>query len=78
MTADQLRNVEESDAAYADANPPRIADIYGVDIDWMSGRRELCDYEMLKKLHGADDLPFRDRDLLAELYASMPRRPPAR
>ena len=78
VTADQLHNVEESDAAYATANPPRIADLYGVNIEWLSGYGELRDYASLEELRGADELPFRERDMLAELYASLPRRSVAR
>lgn len=74
VTTDQLRRVEEHDSAYADAYPPRLADLYGVNVDWLSGRSELCDYEPLRNLQGVEDLSFRDRDMLAELYASLPRR----
>ena len=74
MTVDQLRCVEENDAAYADANVPRLAEIYGVNIEWLSGRCELHDYEPLKSLTNADRLSFRDRDMIAELYASLPRK----
>lgn len=70
---DQIALAEGSDAAYADFGPPRLADIYGVNLDWLSGRIELCDYEPLKNLDGADKLSFRDRDQLAELFASMSR-----
>jgi transcriptional regulator with XRE-family HTH domain len=74
MPADQLRSIEENDAAYADADVPRLADIYGVNIEWLSGRCELYDYAALKGVRGAEDLPFHDRDMLAELYASLPRK----
>lgn len=78
MTVDQLRCVEENDAAYADADIARLAEVYGVNIEWLSGRCELRNYESLKSLRGADELPFRDRDMIAELYASLPRRSSAR
>ena len=74
IDVDQLRRVEEHDVAYADADPARLADLYGVNSDWLSGRSELRDYAPLRELRGADELPFRDRDMLAELYASLPRR----
>lgn len=70
---DQLRRIEENDSDYAAANLPRLAELYGVNLDWMSGRSELLDYAAVKKLRGADELPFRDRDMLAELFASLPR-----
>ena len=74
VTADQLRAVEEHDAVYAGADPTGLAELYGVNLDWLSGRSELRDYEALKNLRG-DELPFHDRDMLAELYASRPRSP---
>lgn len=74
VPAEQVLRVEESDAAYADAGPARLADLYGVNVDWLSGRSELRDYVPLRELPGADKLLFRDRDMLAELYASLPRR----
>jgi len=73
VTAAQIARVEESDAAYADAGPKRLADLYGVNLDWISGRCELRDYAALKQLPGADELPFCDRDTIAEMYASRPR-----
>jgi transcriptional regulator with XRE-family HTH domain len=72
----QLRRVEESDGAYADADPPRLADLYGVNLEWLSGRCAQHDYERLNRWPDAAELPFRDRDMIAELYASLPRQPP--
>ena len=74
VTIDHLRRVEQNDAAYVDADPARLAELYGVNLDWLGGRSELCDYAAVKKVRGADELPFRDRDMLAELFASLPRR----
>lgn len=74
VPVDQLRRVEENDSAYADAYPPRLAELYGVNVDWLSGRSELRDYEPLRNLRSADELSFCDRDMLAELYASLPRK----
>ena len=74
IEVDQVRRIEEHDAAYADADPERIAELYGVGVDWLSGRSKLRDYEPLKSMAGADKLSFRDRDALAELFASLPRR----
>jgi len=45
-----------------------------VNVAWLLGRSELRDYASLKNLRGADELPFCDRDMLAELYAALPRR----
>ena len=74
LPIEQIHLVEDNDAAYADVGPSRLADIYGVNVEWLSGRSELCNYEALKGLANADQLSFRDRDMLAELYASWPRR----
>ena len=74
ITTDQVRQVEEHDATYADVGPERIAELYGVSVDWLSGRTELRDYEPLKSMSGADKLTFHDRDMLAELYASLPQK----
>jgi len=73
VSADQVRRVEESDAAYADANLSQIADLYGVNLDWLSGHGDLRDYAAIRNLPGADNLPFADRDMLAELFASRSR-----
>lgn len=73
VTHDQLAAVEEQDAVYAGADSSQLATLYGVNLDWLSGRSELCDYAALKKVRGADELPFHDRDILAELYASLPQ-----
>lgn len=74
VATDQLCRVEEHDAAYADADPARLADLYGVNVKWLSGHAELRDYEPLKSMSGADRLTFHDRDVLAELYASLPQK----
>jgi len=73
VPTDQVRGVEESDAAYAEADPARLADLYGVSVDWLSGRGALRDYAALKAIAGADELPFADRDTIAELLASRRR-----
>ena len=71
---EQLHRVEENDVAYADADVSRFVEIYGVNVEWLSGRGELRDYEPLKSLRNADQLTCRDRAMLAELYASLPPR----
>jgi len=73
-SADQLRSVEASDDRYAEADLPRIADLYGVSVDWMSGRVPLLDYAAVRRIAGADELPFYDRDVIAEVLASRPSR----
>jgi hypothetical protein len=73
---EQLLAAERSDAAYADLGPERLADRYGVNVEWLSGRSDLHDYGRVRQLDGGDKLTFRDRDMLAELFASLPRSAP--
>ena len=73
VSLEQLGSAEENDSAYADDDAVRLADVYGVNVEWLSGRTERCDYARLKNIAGADELPFGDRERLAELYASLPR-----
>jgi hypothetical protein len=56
VTRDQLTAIEEHDAVFAGADPSPLAELYGVNLDWLSGRSELCDYEALKKIRGADEI----------------------
>jgi len=74
VTIDQLHRVEENDAAYADADVARLAEVYGVNVEWLSGRKELRDYEPLKSLRNVDQLTCCERAMLAELYASLPQK----
>ena len=71
---DQVSSAEEGDEAFEALGPPRLADLYGVSIDWLSGRSALRDYDAVKRLDGEDKLLFADRDQLAELLASRPGR----
>lgn len=78
VAVDLIKLVEENDAAYVDAGPARFADLYGVNLDWLSGRGDLCDYAALKRIDGADELYFADREQIAELLASLSRHPAGR
>lgn len=71
---DQVSSVEESDEAFEAFGPTRLADLYGVNLDWLHGRSDLRDYDAVRRLDGEDKLLFADRDQLAELLASRPRR----
>ena len=68
-----IERVEESDDAYAAASPSRFADIYGVNLDWLGGRSALCDYTQLMSPDVREKMTFCERDMLAELFASLPR-----
>jgi hypothetical protein len=78
VCVDQLRRVEGDDAAYAEADQTRLADAYDVNLDWLSGRSELCDHAAIRRLDGGRELPFRTRDMIAEVLASLPQRAPLR
>jgi transcriptional regulator with XRE-family HTH domain len=71
---DALVRVEEQDDAFLDANRRNMADVYGVSEAWLCGDVELRDYEALNRIPGGRELPFHDRDVLAEVLASRPRR----
>ncbi len=74
LDTDDVIRIEESDAQYFDADRPRLAAVYGVDVAWLDGDREARDYATIDAMRGADTLSFHDRDILAEFAASMPRR----
>jgi transcriptional regulator with XRE-family HTH domain len=71
---DALVCVEEQDDAFLDADRRSMADIYGVSEAWLCGDVELRDYEALNRIPGGRELPFHDRDILAEVLASRPRK----
>lgn len=54
----------------------RLADLYRVRVEWLTGEVERRDYARIKRIKGADRLSFKDLDTLAEFAASMPRRKP--
>ena len=74
ITRDALIRIEELDSAFWAAAREKLADVYGVNLVWLSGLSDLHDYEALKRVPGAEDLPFHDRDILAEVLASRPRK----
>ena len=75
VTVEWIGRIEASDVFYADACPARLADLYGVNLEWLSGRCDLRDDAAIRRLDGADKLSIGDRDMLAELFASRPRSP---
>ncbi len=54
----------------------QMAEVYGVDPDWMLGVKPQHDYEAMKDARGYDELSFHDRDVVAEFAASLPKRSP--
>lgn len=71
---DALSRAEELDSAFWDANRRKMADVYGVSEEWLSGQVDLRDYAALNRIPGGRELPFHDRDILAEFLAALPRR----
>lgn len=71
---DALSRVEEQDSAFWDADRRKMADIYGVSEEWLSGEVDLRDYAALNRIPGGRELPFYDRDILAEFLAALPCR----
>lgn len=53
----------------------RLADVYGVRVEWMLGEIVRRDYVRTKSIRGADDLNFHDRDVIAEIIAAT--QPPS-
>lgn len=72
----ELAQVEEFDSHFADADHVKLAEIYGVNVEWLTGEAERYDYDRVSKMRGADRLKPHDRDIIAEFAASMPRRKP--
>ena len=56
-----------------DENIAKLADLYGVNVDWLMARTPLRDYESMRDVPGWDNLSFHDRDVVAEFAASLPR-----
>lgn len=52
----------------------RLADFYGVTVEWLTGEVPLRDYAAVDRIPGGRELPFCDRDAVAELLAALPRR----
>ena len=54
----------------------RLADLYGVSVAWLIGETALRDYAAVDRIPGGRELPFHDRDAIAELLAALPMRTP--
>lgn len=52
----------------------RMAELYRVRLEWMLGEVGRYDYDRVNGIRGAEKLTPRDRDIVAEFVASMPRR----
>lgn len=60
---------------YHSCSAERLADLYGVSVPWLLGECDQFDYAAVRSIPGSDTLWFSDRDEIAELLASLPRRP---
>lgn len=74
LTTDALLLIEEDDCSYVVSDRARLASLYAVNVDWLSGDRELHDYAAIEKIRGAEKLTSHDRDIIAEFAASLPRK----
>lgn len=78
LTNVELNAMETTDLAFWDADRGKarhatIADLYDVSVPWLRGEGEHCDYAAVNQIPGGRELPFADRDALAELLASRPK-----
>lgn len=80
--AAKLLSVERGELVRLEACEPlpawyaaKLADIYGVSIEWLNGTASQHDYVRVDAIPGADKLTAVDRDAIAEVLASKPRRP---
>jgi len=73
---DDLKIVERSQQPSSTITNAQLADIYGCSVEWLTGQAPYRDYTAVNRIPGGRDLPFCDRDALAELLASLPRSDP--
>lgn len=73
IRADELLELEEL-TTLADADAERLVEIYGVTIEWLTGKVAQLDFEALDKIKGSQVLSFHDRNVIAEFIAALPRR----
>lgn len=69
-----LRLVERTRAPYHTLTNARLADVYGCSVEWLTGQVPYLDVAAIDRIPGGRDLPYRDREALAELLGSLPRR----
>jgi hypothetical protein len=74
MPSGDLLGIEERDSDFDATDQMKLAALYQVRIEWLTGDAELRDYASVDKIDGADKLSFHDRDIIAEFAASIPRR----
>jgi transcriptional regulator with XRE-family HTH domain len=74
VTRSELLAIEEEPILSA-VDAERFAELYAVNVEWVTGQAPLRDYDAMKGVRGYDNLTPHDRDVIAEFAASMPRKP---
>lgn len=69
----ELAAVERAQAPSVDLTNGRIAERYGCSVAWLTGDVPHFDYAAIDRIPGGREMYFRDRDMVAELLASLPR-----
>ncbi len=73
MLPSDLQAIEERSTILPD-HANRLAELYQVRVEWLTGEVELRDYTAVDGMRGAEGITPHDRDVVAEFAASMPRR----
>lgn len=74
ITVAEPRAVEITQRSCCTITAGRLADIYGVSVEWLTGEAPYRDYAAVDRAPGAHALTFHDRDVLAEFMALARRR----
>jgi transcriptional regulator with XRE-family HTH domain len=73
ITRDELKVIESPYRQHVE-RAMELAQLYGVHVDWLTGKTPIRDYAAIDRIAGADRLGARERDDLAELMAASSRR----
>ncbi len=73
MSPSDLQAIEER-ATILPEHANRLAELYQVRVEWLTGDVDLRDYTAVDGMKGAEGISSHDRDAVAEFAASMPRR----
>lgn len=68
-----LEQIEARPIADREDQAEQLAELYMVNVPWLTGAAPLRDYEAMKSARGYDKLTEHDRDTVAEFAASLPR-----
>jgi len=71
---DYLDLFEQRDLITPDRLRIMMAEKYGCSEEWLKGEGPDMDYATIKAIKGSEDLCDHDRDILAKLVASLPRK----